>query len=141
MAPQWVKAVQAVYTAKGNKKRDQAAAQANAKVLYYQAFAQDEHRVIPENELYPVPMWTYDETEGQVLVQNPVTDRYEPLQASPLSRADLENFVNIIESFRTNKVRDESLQALSAFLYLMTAPLIWKIRQIYRESNFSRSAD
>ena len=141
VAPQWVKAVQAVYTAKGNKKRDQAAAQANAKVLYYQAFAQDEHRVIPENELYPVPMWTYDETEGQVLVQNPVTDRYEPLQASPLSRADLENFVNIIESFRTNKVRDESLQALSAFLYLMTAPLIWKIRQIYRESNFSRSAD
>lgn len=141
VAPQWVKAVQAVYTAKGNKKRDQAAAQANAKVLYYQAFTQDEHRVIPENELYPVPMWTYDETEGQVLVQNPVTDRYEPLQASPLSRADLENFVNIIESFRTNKVRDESLQALSAFLYLMTAPLIWKIRQIYRESNFSRSAD
>lgn len=40
-----------------------------------------------------------------------------------------------------NKVKDESHQALSAFIYLMTAPMIWKIREIYRKSNFSKSAD
>ena len=139
--PHWVKAVQAVYTPKGNQRRDREKAQAEAKVLYYQAFEEDDRRVITENELYPQPMWTYDEEAGQILVQNPVTERYEPLVAPKLSREDVENFVNVIDSFRTNKVRDESLQALTAFLYLMTAPLIWKIRKIYRQSNFARSAD
>ena len=53
----------------------------------------------------------------------------------------MRTFVRIIESFRFNKVKNESHQALSAFIYLMTAPMIWKIREIYRKSNFSKSAD
>lgn len=141
LKPHWVKAVQAVYTAKGNRRRDQEQAQKDAKNLYYQAFEKDERQVRPENELYPQPMWTYDEEAGQVLVQNPTTNRYEPLQTGDLTAEDVENFVHVIDSFKTNKMRDESLQALTAFLYLMTAPLIWKIREIYRDSNFAPSAD
>lgn len=141
LKPHWVKAVQAVYTPKGNKRRNQSQANENAKVLYYQAFAQAEKRVIQANDLYPKPMWTYDEDERAVLVQNTVTNQYEPLVEPELTKEDLETFIDVVDSFRTNKVRDESLQALTAFLYLMTAPMIWKIQEIYRHSNFSRSAD
>ena len=135
--------VKAIYTPKGNKRRTPQQTQEKVKKIVYQSFKDDKQTAdVPANSLYPKPMWSYSD-KGELIVQDPTTNHFYPLQAdiSTVSREDVVNFIQIIKSFRYNKVRDESQQALSAFMYLMTAPLIWKIRQIYRDSNFAKSPD
>ena len=135
--------VKAIYTPKGNKRRTPQQTRKKVQKIVYQSFKDDKQVTdVPADSLYPKPMWSYSDS-GELIVQDPTTNRFYPLQAniSIVSREDVVNFVQIIKSFRYNKVRDESQQALSAFMYLMTAPLIWKIRQIYRDSNFAKSPD
>lgn len=134
--------IKAIYTAKGNKRRNQEQVRDQVKQITYQAFTdQDETELVKADSFLPTPMWSYQGQE--IIVQNPHDHLYHPLEFSlnQVTKEDVENFINIIKSFKYNKVKDESHQALSAFMYLMTAPLIWKIRQIYRQSNYARSAD
>lgn len=133
--------VKAIYTPKGNKRRTPQQTRERVKQIAYQSFSGDKEEAIKADSLYPRPMWSYN--DNQIIVQDPTTKLFHPLQASvtDVSREDMVNFIQIIKSFRHNKVRDESQQALSAFMYLMTAPLIWKIRQIYRDSSFAKSPD
>ncbi|MCH3922839.1 phospholipase D family protein [Limosilactobacillus sp.] len=132
--------VRAIYTPKGNKRRNQEAVRDKIKQITYQSFSDPQDETVSASSLYPQPMWIYE--GDQILVKN-TQGQFQPLAPADdlVTKADVVNFVDIIKSFKYNKLRDESHQALSAFMYLMTAPLIWKIRQIYRQSNYARSAD
>lgn len=136
------KIIRQLYTAKGNKRRTLEKSRMKVKeIVYHAADPGAVRQEVTAEEFYPQPMWSYND-EGEIIVQD--SDHfYYPLAASidDISESDMVNFVQIIKSFKYNKIRDESQQALSAFMYLMTAPLIWKIRQIYRESNFVKSPD
>lgn len=139
--PEVAQTVSTIYTVKGNRRRNKEQAKATVKQLVYRTFKNAGTEEADASELYPRPMWSYQ--SDQLIVQDPSDGLYHPLAVADdlVERADVENFVKIIKSFRYNKIKDESQQALSAFVYLMTAPLIWKIRSIYRESNFSKSPD
>lgn len=134
--------IKAIYTAKGNKRRNRDQIRQQVQQITYQSFSdQDETETVSADSLYPTPMWSYQ--GKQIIIKDSHDQLYHPLNfpLDRVSREDVVNFINIIKSFKYNKVKDESHQALSAFMYLMTAPLIWKIRQIYRQSNYARSAD
>lgn len=142
LVPQDVKQViKSIYTPKGNKRRKTAEVKDQVKKIVYSNLEQPEKTEVSEKTLYPQPLWSY--VDDQIIIQKGNSKEYTSLasQIGEVSREDVENFVKIIKSFRYNKVRDESQQALSAFMYLMTAPLIWKIRQIYRQSNYAKSVD
>src|SRR5699024_2850775 len=112
------------------------------KKIVYQDFSDSsQNRVIKDSDLYPKPIWVYKDNE--IIVEDTNTNFLHSLEVNPdiVNEDDVRTFVRIIESFKLNKVKDESHQALSAFIYLMTAPMNWKIREIYRKSNFSKSAD
>lgn len=51
-----------------------------------------------------------------------------------VTQEDLDVFYEIVDSYRLNKVVDESQSVMSAFTYAMTSPLIWKIREIYKKN-------
>ena len=126
---------------KGNKRRNEEKVREEIKKIVFQDFSDSsENRVVKASELYPKPIWAYQ--EDQIIVEDG-NKLFHPLKVDEnlVTENDVRTFVRIIESFRFNKVKDESHQALSAFVYLMTAPMIWKIREIYRKSNFSKSAD
>lgn len=134
--------IKAIYTAKGNKRRNHEKVRQHVQQITYQSFSnQDDPETVSADSLYPTPLWSYQ--GKQIIIKNFHDQLYHPLHfpLDQVSREDVVNFINIIKSFKYNKVKDESHQALSAFMYLMTAPLIWKIRQIYRQSNYARSAD
>lgn len=134
--------IKAIYTPKGNKRRNQEQVRDQVKQLTFQSFTDhDTTETISADTLYPSPMWSYQ--EDKIIVKDSHGQLYHPLTfaINQVSRADVVNFINIIKSFKYNKIKDESHQALSAFMYLITAPLIWKIRQICRQSNYARSAD
>lgn len=140
ISPATKETVRAVYTPKGNRRRDPAKVKTTVKQIAYQHFAPVKG-VAEAADFYPAPLWSY--ADGKLLVQNPGNQLFHALTAPEnlVGEEDVRTFVDVIRSFKENKVRDESPQALAAFLYLMTAPLIWKIRQVYRDSNFARSAD
>src|SRR5699024_4550891 len=129
------------YTPKGNKRRKTEEIKNQVKEIVYNNLEEPANNVVEANTLYPQPLWSY--ADDNALVQQPNSHEFIPLEnhVKNVTRDDVENFVKVIKSFKYNKVRDESQQALSAFMYLMTAPLIWKIRQIYRKSNYAKSAD
>ena len=139
--PEVVQTVSTIYTVKGNRRRNKEQAKSTVKQLVYRTFKKAHSEEADASELYPRPMWSYQ--SDQLIVQDQADGLYHPLTITDdlVTRADVENFVKIIKSFRYNKIKDESQQALSAFVYLMTAPLIWKIRALYRDSNFSKSPD
>lgn len=137
------KVLKTIYTPKGNKRRNLQESQKKVQKIIYRGFTTgNEKQEIKANSLYPRPMWSYSD-DNQIIIANETGDTSHPLTVSldDVTREDVVNFIQIIKSFRYNKIQDESQQALSAFMYLMTAPLIWKIRQIYRESNFAKSPD
>lgn len=142
LVPKDVKQViNTIYTPKGNKRRKTEEIKNQVKEIVYNNLEEPANNVVEANTLYPQPLWSY--ADDNVLVQQPNSHEFIPLEnhVKNVTRDDVENFVKVIKSFKYNKVRDESQQALSAFMYLMTAPLIWKIRQIYRKSNYAKSAD
>lgn len=135
------KVAKELFTEKGNKRRNEEKVREEIKKIVFQDFSDSsENRVVKASELYPKPIWAYQ--EDQIIVEDG-NKLFHPLKVDEnlVTENDVRTFVRIIESFRFNKVKDESHQALSAFVYLMTAPMIWKIREIYRKSNFSKSAD
>lgn len=135
------KVAKELFTEKGNKRRNEEKVREEIKKIVFQDFSDSsENRVVKASELYPKPIWAYQ--EDQIIVEDG-NKSFHPLKVDEnlVTENDVRTFVRIIESFRFNKVKDESHQALSAFVYLMTAPMIWKIREIYRKSNFSKSAD
>jgi hypothetical protein len=135
------KVAKELFTEKGNKRRNEEKAREEVKKIVFQDFSDSsENRVIKASELYPKPIWAHQEDKIIVEDENKL---FHPLKVDEnlVTEDDVRTFVRIIESFRFNKVKNESHQALSAFIYLMTAPMIWKIREIYRKSNFSKSAD
>ena len=129
----------ALYTPKGNQRRDPLKIRQTVKQLTYQVVATKNQEVASAEDFFPQPRWAY--ANDQLLVEDGAEHRLHPLAKPSVSDEDVRTFVDIIKSFKENKLRDESPQALSAFMYLMTAPLIWRIRQIYRSSNFGKSAD
>lgn len=46
--------------------------------------------------------------------------------------------IDVIESYEQNKFRDERHQVFTGILYLLTSPLIWKIREIYTENHLPK---
>ncbi|WP_229030827.1 hypothetical protein [Lactobacillus gasseri] len=135
------KVAKELFTEKGNKRRNEEKVREEIKKIVFQDFSDSsENRVVKASELYPKPIWAYQ--EDQIIVEDG-NKLFHPLKVDEnlVTENDVRTFVRIIESFRFNKVKDESHQALSAFVYLMTAPMIWKIREIYRKFNFSKSAD
>lgn len=135
------KVAKELFTEKGNKRRNEEKVREEIKKIVFQDFSDSsENRVVKASELYPKPIWAYQ--EDQIIVEDG-NKLFHPLKVDEnlVTENDVRTFVRIIESFRFNKVKDESHQALSAFVYLMTAPMIWKIREIYCKSNFSKSAD
>ncbi|MGQ5708718.1 phospholipase D family protein [Lactobacillus sp. PSON] len=134
------KIVNNIYTPKGHKRRNSTKIKENVKKIVYKDFSKaDDEKVINAESLYPEPMWSHQ--DEQLVVRDPYDNLYRPLEVPKVEKDDVRVFVEIIKSFKYNKVKDESNQALSAFMYLMTSPLIWKIREIYHQSNFSKSAD
>lgn len=135
------KVAKELFTEKENKRRNEEKVREEIKKIVFQDFSDSSgNRVVKASELYPKPIWAYQ--EDQIIVEDG-NKLFHPLKVDEnlVTENDVRTFVRIIESFRFNKVKDESHQALSAFVYLMTAPMIWKIREIYRKSNFSKSAD
>lgn len=129
------KIVNNIYTPKGHKRRNSTKIKENVKKIVYKDFSKaDDEKVINAESLYPEPMWSHQ--DEQLVVRDPYDNLYRPLEVPKVEKDDVRVFVEIIKSFKYNKVKDESNQALSAFLYLMTSPLIWKIREIYHQSNF-----
>lgn len=139
LTPTGVETMQALYTPKGNQRRDPLKIRQTVKQLTYQVVATKNQEVASAEDFFPQPRWAY--ANDQLLVEDGAEHRLHPLAKPSVSDEDVRTFVDIIKSFKENKLRDESPQALSAFMYLMTAPLIWRIRQIYRSSNFGKSAD
>lgn len=136
------KVAKQLFTEKGNKRRNEEKVREEVKKIVYQDFSDaSQNRVIKASTLYPKPVWAYQ--DNNIIVEDTNTNLFHSLEVNSdmVSEDDVRTFVRIIESFKLNKVKDESHQALSAFIYLMTAPMIWKIREIYRKSNFSKSAD
>lgn len=136
------KVAKELFTEKGNKRRNEAKVREEIKQIIYQDFDDSsQNRVIKASELYPKLIWAYQDNE--IITEDSNTNLFHTLNTNLdlVTKDDVRTFIRIIESFRLNKVKDESHQALSAFIYLMTAPMIWKIREIYRKSNFSKSAD
>ncbi|NRO37621.1 phospholipase D family protein [Lactobacillus helveticus] len=136
------KVAKELFTEKGNKRRNEEKVREEIKQIIYQDFDDSsQNRVIKASELYPKLIWAYQDNE--IITEDSNTNLFHTLNTNLdlVTKDDVRTFIRIIESFRLNKVKDESHQALSAFIYLMTAPMIWKIREIYRKSNFSKSAD
>lgn len=136
------KIVKTIYTPKGNKRRNRQQVSEQVKKIVYQSFTPGQvEEQTPASAIYPQPMWSYND-QGKLIIRGK-DDYFYPLRTdiNDVDKQDVVNFVQVIKSFHYNKVRNESQQALSAFMYLMTAPLIWKIREIYRQSNFVKSPD
>ena len=61
----------------------------------------------------------------------------EPVQAGDVTPEDGQVFLDIVRSYGANKVVSESHQVLTAFLFLMTAPVLWRIRALVDEQGIN----
>lgn len=142
MKPETVEILKNTYTQNGNLKRNLDQVKSSIKKVTYQTLNKTVTKEMKASDLYPKPMWAYD--HDQIMVKDDGNELFHPLTINSdlVTRDDVETFIDIIRSFKLNKEHDESHQALSAFLYLMTAPLIWKIREeVYQKSNFAKNPD
>ncbi|WP_237195894.1 phospholipase D family protein [Rothia nasimurium] len=78
------------------------------------------------------PRWVA--TDDGTLLINHEGKELTPLTDAEVTARDASTFVDIVLSYRDNKMRDESHQALSAFLFAMTAPVLWRIRHLVMET-------
>ncbi|MBM7635517.1 phospholipase D family protein [Streptococcus saliviloxodontae] len=130
--PEVVETIKTIYTPKGNRKRTERQTMVDkVKTLTYKMVKTS---TITESEplAFSHPLWLYDQDDNQLVRDG------QALPPQNASREDLLTFIQVVKSYKENKVTDESQQIFSAFLYLMTAPLIWKIRQIYHERGQNR---
>lgn len=124
--------LQKIFTPKGNKRRikkDELKEELKRITIKIPQVTEDK----AEKEfVFSKPYWLYDEEDKKLVIGE------HQLGPENATRDDLITFVQIIKSYQENKVTNESQQALSAFLYVMTSPLIWKIREIYHQNGRNR---
>lgn len=134
-SPTVLRTLKATYNAKGNRRNVKAAKEELRKVrlkMHESSPSQNEDQKLSKAE----PQWVYTEQEHEILVKGQ-DDALEVLENCAVNELDVSTFVDIVNSYNFNKMRDESHQAMSAFLFAMTAPVLWRIRKLVMETGFN----
>lgn len=93
-------------------------------------------RTLDEEIVWSRPEWHYDVEVGQLVAKGP-EGLGEPVQVDEVTPEDGQVFLDIVRSYGANKVVSESHQVLTAFLFLMTAPVLWRIRAMVDEQGIN----
>jgi hypothetical protein len=83
-------------------------------------------------------IWRYDTDKNEIVVFKDGESTGSVLTTDEVTKTDAEVFAKVIESYRANKFKDERASLMTGFLYLMTSPLIWRIREIFEEHRLNR---
>lgn len=83
-------------------------------------------------------IWRYDTDRNEIVVFRDGESTGSVLTTDEVTKTDAEVFAKVIESYRANKFKDERASLMTGFLYLMTSPLIWRIREIFEEHRLNR---
>ena len=83
-------------------------------------------------------IWRYDTDRNEIVVFKDGESTGSVLSTDEVTKTDAEVFAKVIESYRANKFKDERASLMTGFLYLMTSPLIWRIRETFEEHRLNR---
>lgn len=83
-------------------------------------------------------IWRYDTDRNEIVVFKDGESTGSVLTTDEVTKTDAEVFAKVIESYRANKFKDERASLMTGFLYLMTSPMIWRIREIFEEHRLNR---
>lgn len=79
-------------------------------------------------------MWQFDFEEKDFIIGEDYLKTLLQAKVTPSANG----IIDVIESYEQNKFRDERHQVFTGLLYLLTSPLIWKIRDIYTENHLPK---